>query len=337
MGNPIVGRTLAVGLLTLTLGSSAAAEGVPIDAATKAQTASARSHYKIGMAAFKQGKYEAALEEFEASFAVVASPNSHLMIARTLVKLERHVAAYQAMQATLTEAEAAANSGAAKYKKTVESAKSELADIAKGVATLTLKVEAPEGSVVKLAGHERRLPGAVEATLTLPDGTVVKQSAELTAGGSGDIVLAPPAPKPDPRPKVTPKPLPAPSPADAGPADEPNSRRTIAYVAGGIGVTGFIAFGVFGILNNSKFGNLEDSCPAQQCPERLRGEADTGQTYQTLANVGLVLGVIGIGSAAALLLTEPASVTQAKRKPARLIGSSDLFVGPRGVSLRGTF
>jgi hypothetical protein len=108
--------------------------------------------------------------------------------------------------------------------------------------------------------------------------------------------------------------------------------RTLAFVAGGVGVAGLATFGIFGLMNNSKFGELEDSCgPNKVCSGDLKDTADTGKTYQTIANIGLVVGVVGIAGGVTLF------VLSGKKTEAVPAEEAQLRVGPGNVSLQGRF
>jgi hypothetical protein len=111
------------------------------------------------------------------------------------------------------------------------------------------------------------------------------------------------------------------------------NQRTLAYVAGGVGVAGFATFAVFGILNNGKYQDLEAQCPGGICPPGTSNDAEAGRMYQTLANVGLGVGIVGLASGAVLFLTAPSPRTEtASLKP-----TTRLAVGPTSVSLQGKF
>jgi hypothetical protein len=107
-------------------------------------------------------------------------------------------------------------------------------------------------------------------------------------------------------------------------------RRTTAYVAGGIGVAGALSFGVFGLLNHAKYSDVQDECSHDLCSDDVREDAERGHTYQTIANVGLIVGVVGLGTAVALVLTEPDGAT-ARRSATRVA------VGPGSIHVQGTF
>ena len=78
--------TGALALATLSISPRAAAQGATPEAATPAQKDTAQKAFLKGMKAAKAKKHDDALAAFKESYGAVASPNSHLMIARELAE-----------------------------------------------------------------------------------------------------------------------------------------------------------------------------------------------------------------------------------------------------------
>src|SRR5262245_24640913 len=97
------------------------ATGASIDAATPEQSTAASDKYRTGMTQFQEEKYAEALETFKQSYDTVASPNSHLMIVRTLSKMGKVGVAYAEIDSVIREAEKATEKSD-KYKKTLDAA-----------------------------------------------------------------------------------------------------------------------------------------------------------------------------------------------------------------------
>ena len=95
-------------------------------------------------------------------------------------------------------------------------------------------------------------------------------------------------------------------------------------------MAGALTFGVFGVLNHAKYSDVQDECSDNLCSDDVREDAERGHTYQTIANVGLIVGAVGLGTAVALVLTEP-DATAARRSGTRIA------VGPGSIRLQGTF
>src|SRR5262245_45009432 len=106
----------------------AGAAGVGIEAATPEQSTAASDKYRAGMTQFQEEKFTEALETFKQAYDAVASPNSHLMIVRTLSKMGKVSAAYAEIDSVIREAEKAA-AASDKYKKTLDAARAEKDDL----------------------------------------------------------------------------------------------------------------------------------------------------------------------------------------------------------------
>ena len=331
-------KRVTVGVLSAFLATAALsyeqpayAAGASIEAATDEQKQAAGEAYGEGMAAMEGGDHEKALEAFRRSYDTVASPNSHLMVGRMLAELGRYGEAYEELQATLAEAEAAA-AKEEKYKQTAEATQKEIDDLTAKVAMVTVNVTgAGPGDKLTVGGREipkdqwgkpvAVAPGQVAIELQTAQGATASETVAAEAGGTNTVSLAAPA---------------APKEEEEGASAEVSSSdldtRTLAYIAGGVGVAGLVTFGVFGAMNNSKFSQLEDECPSKtNCPADLQDTADTGRTYQTVANVGLVVGIVGLGTGAVLyFLSGQEEKEQASSTP-------QVSVGLRSITVSGAF
>ena len=123
---------------TATYSRSSWAAGASVDEADWRQRAEANRRFRQGKNAFDAGKYEAALKGFRRSYNIVASPNSHLMIARSMIKLGRKLEAYSELDAVIVEAEAAKNKK--KYGKTAEAARGEQEQLESELAFVTVEM-----------------------------------------------------------------------------------------------------------------------------------------------------------------------------------------------------
>jgi hypothetical protein len=105
----------------------------------------------------------------------------------------------------------------------------------------------------------------------------------------------------------------------------------------GVGVVGLGAFTVFGLMNNSKFDDIEKQCAGgSRCPDSLGSDAETGRSYQTFANVGLGVGVVGVATAVVLLISERGSATSEVSAETKT-SSMELNLGIGSASVRGQF
>ncbi len=298
----------------------------------------ALKQYRKAKKKFDARKFDEALAGFQESYATFASPNSHLMVARTLAELGRHfdaIAEYEKVQAESLEAA----KEQPKYQKTAESARTELEEVKKKLAVVTVKVTgAGAGATVKLGDESLpseqwgqqllRLPGALVAVLTTADGKESRKELTLVAGGSATIELSPPAPE------VLPSTPTETAPTETASFDSSTATpRTWAYVTGGVGLAGLAGFGVLGFLSNNKFDDLEKACPTRiACDPSLQSDADQGKRFQTAANVSLVVGAAGLGAGLALLFTTGSSSKEVASKKKTVVG-----IGPGSVMVSGKF
>jgi hypothetical protein len=315
----------------------AAAAGVSIDAATPEQSTAASDKYRTGMTQFQEEKFAEALETFKQSYDAVASPNSHLMIARTLSKMGKVAAAYAEIDSVIRESEKAAEKSD-KYKKTLEAARAERDDLKTKVGFVVVNVQASVsvgGRVLDDAELGRRVavdPGTTDVVLKLPSGEEERRKVDVQAGKESKVDIVPPGASGATAAAAPPS---APSCPPATPVVEKSGidQRTLGIVAGGVGIAGLATFAVFGVLDNGKYDELKNGCPNGVCPRTLSEEAETGRMYQTVANVGLGVGIVGVVSSVLLFVTAP---SHSKERTAVRKGP-EVAVGPGFVSIKDTF
>jgi hypothetical protein len=331
---------LLVALAICLCSGTALAAGASPESATAAQKQQATERFQAGSTAFQAGRFEEARSAFEASYGTVASPNSHLMLARTLVKLGRLGEAHAQLESTVQEAEAAAAHDP-KYREAGETAKTELAELNTKVGMVEVRTSPAQASAkLRLEGRELDVAAASrpiavtpgKVTVELVNGATSEQRVvDVTAGGSAVADFAGPAAPPAAQPAATS----TEQTASGEVSSKSVNKRTLAYIAGGVGVAGLVTFAIFGAMNNSKFSDLEDQCKDKVCPTKLEDDADTGQTYQTIANVGLFVGVIGLATGGALFYLS--TKDKAPEASARRSTTPRLGLGPGSITLSGRF
>jgi len=308
------------------------AKGAPVESASKEKKADAQKAYVEGKQAFDDKQFEAALTKFRASYDIVASPNSHLMVARTLSELGRLGEAYDEYQGTIDEAMEA--NDPEKYGKTLESAKEERLALRAKLSFVTVDVDAEVFANGRPVGREvwgkpiAVAPGNVQVSLKSKSGVMAEQQVDLPAGGDATLVLTPQTSPGPPAPAACPE-----APVAAAPPAKPSggTQRTMALVTGGIGVVGIGTYVAFALLNNSQYKDLQSRCPGNVCPEAAASDVKQGNTYQTVSFVGLGVGVVGVGTGLLLWFTSPKSqpAPQQGRRPELLIGASSVAVRGR--------
>lgn len=108
---------------------------------------------------------------------------------------------------------------------------------------------------------------------------------------------------------------PARAPAPASPSTTTTDHagghdtRTLGYVVGGVGVAGFAVGAITGIIGLSKQSTGNDNCDdvRRVCNQAGIDANDTARTMAPISTIGLVVGVLGVGAGAYLILTSAPS------------------------------
>ena len=201
--------------------------------------------------------------------------------------------------------------------------------------TLTIQ-NATDATTVVVGGEELKraawaepapvVAGASQIDVQTPGRAPVKRTVSLAAGQkqtlvidalSGDAVDG----------AQTPPPAPAPVPAAAS-SGGLTPLRLGSYVAGGVGVAGLLVFTIGGVMARSTYNDLNNVCHGGPCPPDKDGEISSGKSQQTVANVGLVVGIAGVAAGTTLF------VLSMKGSPS---SSTAMVVAPGWVGLHGAW
>jgi hypothetical protein len=324
----------------------------------------AQKVYVQGVDHYKAGRLLEALAAFRASYDMVPSPNSHLMIARTLREHGELIDAYAEFGKVVLEADAAAARDP-KYQSASQASRAERAQLRARLTMVTIFVKDPPDDLRVLVADKSIdkerwgrpvpvLPGALVARATAAGHP--EQRQELAAVPGGDLVVtfdfgATSASGSSPWASRGPA---APAPIDSSPfppgngipdiprqpslPPPPPRDRTLAFVSFGVGAAGLVTFVIFGAINQSTFNSLHDQCPSGRCPPALSSDVDKGRRAQTIANVGFGVALVGATVGSILLVTganEPKSEEVARRPGKPVL--TDLSIGPHAVEVRGVF
>jgi hypothetical protein len=304
----IFARTVAVRALlaialtsaATTVSSSAHADSASTSAAAKAK---AKRAFDRGEKLYKAGKFEEAAAAFQESYDEASDPKALMMVARIQRDNGELLKARATYQKAQEVAEAAEANGQG-HRATLDELKNELRDIDGVLGFITIELShAPPGTRVSIDGSDvtgqlgkpiRAEPGPLVVTATAPGGIEKSENAMVKAGQSSSVTLSfgwsgksdeALAEAPEDENEAAPPPKKKPEPDSSEPA---NTTRTLAWVAGGVGVVGLTTFAVFGSLSASKFKHLEGDCPENHCDPSLEHDKNTGKAFQTVANVGLL-------------------------------------------------
>jgi len=314
---------------------AARADGVLPSNATPVQREQAQARFARGKDLFAKRSFDEARAEFVASHDIVASPNTRLQIGRCLRAMGKFVAAYAEFGRTIVEAKELSG-GDNRYKLASDAAVVERGELEPLLGFVSLNIQNPSDDTRVTVGAEeiRRAAwsepapasaGVTEIVVETPGHAPLRSTVTLAQGAKTSVtidaqsgeLLAAPTPTPPPPP---------PPPASEPPPAPPFPLRRWAYVAGGVGAAGLVTFAVSGLLAKSTYNDLQTSCGGP-CPADKAGEIASGKTQQTVANVGLVLGVLGVGAGATLFVL---SMRHGAASPGIAIVASPMWIGVQG-------
>jgi len=297
-------RPLAQAVALLLVASSLApawaqvAAPAPAAPGATADETAVKAKFAAAIKLHKAGKFDEALPLFRELVQATQSPNARLYVGLCLQQLGKNSEAYKEMAQTVKEASL---HGDPKYDQTRDAAQAELAVLNVRVGKLVVTLpETPPGLVVNVDGApiaERDLGGSlvlepgghrVEASAT--GLTPVTREVTLEGGETRTVTIA--FSKPE---QVAARPEPVPEPASRA------TMRLAAFTALGVGGAGLVIFGVTGLMARGKYNSLKTACGDAHCTDpKYAGDVDSGKSLQTVANVGLVIGAVGLASGAAL-------------------------------------
>jgi len=252
---------------------------------------------------FKSGDAARALPLFVRLGEQTNSPNVHLYVGYCHRDLGSDLAAHRAFARVL---KLAVDSRDSKYDATREAAQLEMAKLSFRLASLTVSmVDLPPGFTVRLDDLPidptlLDSPMVVEPGVHRVDAAAdgykpIARTMTVAAGGAKAIAILFEK-LPDRKPDLS---------AGAGEAGIPQGStgsrwKAWGLIAGGLGVVGLGTFAVAGLKARATYNGLQTEC-FQGCPDSShRGQVDDGKAYQTVANVGLLLGVAGTLTGATL-------------------------------------
>lgn len=272
----------------LTLGHSQPSHA---DASIEA-TALAKERFARGLTLYDQGDFRGALGAFESSVDVYASPNSILYIARCLRALSRFAEAVASYERTVQMANNFAVTEP-RYRDTAAAAAAELAQTKLRVGRIAVTVLQPQPSTCVFVGDKQLAPsdwgawiavdpGEVKITAKNEDKLVTSSTIWVQAGADAKVELS----------------IPTPVGTIPSAPRERSQRSPWVYPSVAVATMGVGAFAAFAILAKRTHATLASRCPEGFCRTSQDDLINRGQTYQTLANVGLAVGALGLGASA---------------------------------------
>jgi hypothetical protein len=288
--------------------------------------AAARALFSEARALVAAGKHADACPKFEESLRLSRGIGTQFNLADCLERTGRTASAW----GHFLEAAASARAAGQTERETV--ARERASALEPKLARLVVQVDAPvtglevrrDGVVIGTASYGTPTPvdpgkHVVEATapgrqrwtsevlVATGPGAVTVRVPELAADRAG----APPTPSAAAAvgPEAT-----GPRPAQSGDGtSSESSQRTLALVAGGVGVVGIAVGTVFFFKYRSDNGKAEDVCPTSSspCPTGSASKhaelVSSARSARTLTYVGWGVGAAGLAGAAVLWFTAPSS------------------------------
>jgi hypothetical protein len=275
--------------------SLSAVAGTAIAQAPAASSPSHEVAFAEAVRIFKSGDTARALPLFLHLGESIESPNVQLYVGYCQLELGHDREAHQAFSLAVKQS---IELGEARYAAAREAAQGELAKLNPRLATLTISlVQVPKEFVVKL-DHERLDPALVGSPIVISPGLhqveaesegakPVLREVLLDKGGSKVIAIL-----------IELAPINQMVPASA--QSTGHYLTVFGYVAGGLGLVGWATYAVAGLKARSDYNQLHADCPTRCSDAAHRNQANEGKTFQTVANVGLGVGVAGTLAGAAL-------------------------------------
>jgi hypothetical protein len=133
-----------------------------------------------------------------------------------------------------------------------------------------------------------RDPGKYRVRAQRSDASPVEQIVSLSAGDNPHVTIR--ITRNEPKPVQT-----------------SSGRRTVGWVALGVGAASLVASGATYLVRQNALSNLEDECGGEvkaqkgPCPRSVKNDIDTGKLMSTLSPIFLVGGIVGVGSGIAFL------------------------------------
>jgi len=253
---------------------------------------------------FKSGDTARALPLFLHLGESIESPNVQLYVGYCQLELGHDREAHQAFSLAVKQS---IERGEARYAAAREAAQGELAKLNPRLATLTISlVQVPKEFVVKL-DHERLDPALVGSPIVISPGLhqveaesagakPISREVLLDKGGSKVIAILFEEER-----KKTIELAPINQMVPASAQSTGHYLTVFGYVAGGLGLVGWATYAVAGLKARSDYNQLHADCPTRCSDAAHRNQANEGKTLQTVANVGLGVGLAGTLAGTALL------------------------------------
>ena len=290
--------------------------------------AAAEALFKKGLADFNAKKFDTGCPALEESYRVDPRAGSLFTSAECYAEAGKITTAsslYEQFERFVDRMPAGQRAGQAERIKVAADKRAALKSRIPSL-TLTLAAGSPDGAVVKRDGTVVGKPAmgvaipvdpgehvlvvyveggpTKEQKITVKEGEAKKIELTVDTGASttpATSTTAPPAAS-----SASASASASTSASSSGPgAPSPSSRKTIGFVAGGIGAAALIGGGVAGLLSLTKKKTVDDECVGKSCTPAGKEAADSGKTLATVSTIGVAVGVVGIAAGVYLIVSAP--------------------------------
>jgi len=299
----------------------------PARAATPADSAAAQALFEQAKRLLKEGKAAEACPKLEESQRLDPGSGTLINLARCYEQTDRLASAWnkylEAAAAALAsgnaQREKEARARATALRPTLSELVIEVSPDAKAVSGLEITRDgervgpAQWGVPIPADTGEHRIaasaPGreAWQSVVVVrgPGGTFAATVPALVPAGGVPVVAT--QGEPAPAPVATTEP--APSSGGLG------TQRTIALVAGGVGVAGVIVGSIFGLKSKSDHDEAENYCDGSRCTD-ARGvtAGNAAHSAGNVSTVAMIVGGVGLAAGVTLWLTAPKARASAALK-----------------------
>jgi hypothetical protein len=281
--------------------------------AVAADPGAAKAQFTNAQKLFKAGRFAEALPLFRDLAQSTKSPNARLYVGHCLQELGKYVEAHKAFTAVVKEITEHPDE---KYQPTREAAIAQLAvlNVRLGRVIISLS-DAPPNLAVTLDGNaveEKMLgssivvePGAHRVEASASGLAPIRRDVNIDGGEVKTVPISFKKGVGDEAPFAVSTPSSG-SASTAPPfetrSDDGATMRTMGFVAGGVGVAGLAVFTITGLMAKSAFDDLERQCHGPCADASYVDRINRGKALQTTANVGLVVGLVGVATGTMLFV-----------------------------------
>ncbi len=332
-------RVGASAALSVAVGLGVATVAEPVYAQSQQDLERARSLFGEGLSLEAAGNWAAALSKFEDVGRVKLTPQVRFHAARCNEQLGRlsealgdyRLAEYEAGQEGLSDLSAITQARQALEMRIPKL----VIRRGKGAETAHIQLDGVDLGEAQIGQPVPVDPGPHTVTARLTADRQFQQSTLVKESETAQIVLVAPAAlvtqgAPASAPVVAAASAPM---SDQGASPEASHASPLPWIAGGVGVAGLGAAGAFFLMRSSEKSDLDAVCRGDVCPKSAENDQTKGQLYSTLSAVSLGVGVVGLGVATYLFVSQPSGGDHVAFVPI------DVAAGPGGgsVTVRGRF